>query len=117
MMQGYIYLLVSILFEVIGSAFLKLSDGFTNLLPSLLLIVFYALSSVFIILAYKTVSLSVGCSIWAGLGTAGAALVGMFVFHEMLSGINMFGLVVIICGVVFMNIDQKDESKDQVQST
>src|SRR5690625_7617531 len=84
-MRGYIYLLLSILFEVIGSAFLKLSEGFTKLTPSIFLILFYSLSFLFIIFALKTVSLSVGYSIWAGLGTAGAALVGVFIFNEMLS--------------------------------
>lgn len=117
-MRGYVFLLISILFEVIGSAFLKLSDGFTNIVPSLLLLLFYALSFTFIVLALRTVSLSVGYSIWAGLGTAGAALVGVFVFSETMSGINIVGLVVIISGVVIMNMKQgPDEEQKQAQST
>src|SRR5690625_930161 len=108
-MQGYIYLFISILFEVIGSAFLKLSEGFTKLTPSLLLVLFYMLSFVLFILALKTVSLSVGYSIWAGLGTAGAALVGMFLFNETLSGLNIFGLIVIISGVIIMNGSKQPE--------
>ena len=116
-MRGYIYLLLSILFEVIGSAFLKLSEGFTKLTPSIFLILFYSLSFLFIIFALKTVSLSVGYSIWAGLGTAGAALVGVFIFNEMLSGINIIGLIVIISGVVIMNLNQTSEGKEQAHST
>lgn len=116
-MRGYIYLFLSILFEVVGSAFLKLSEGFTKLTPSVLLVLFYALSFVFIIFALKTVTLSVGYSIWAGLGTAGAALVGVFAFNEMLSGINIIGLLVIITGVVIMNMNQTSDDKEQVQST
>src|SRR5690625_1122421 len=116
-MRGYIYLFVSILFEVTGSAFLKLSGGFTKLVPSLLLVLFYALSFVFIIFALKTVSLSVGYSMWAGLGTAGAALVGMFVFKEMLSAINVIGLFILITGVVIMNMDTKSEETEKAQST
>lgn len=116
-MRGYIYLLLSILFEVIGSAFLKLSEGFTKLTPSIFLILFYSLSFLFIIFALKTVSLSVGYSIWAGLGTAGAALVGVFIFNEMLSGINIIGLIVIISGVVIMNLNQTSEDKEQTHAT
>lgn len=116
-MRGYIYLLLSILFEVIGSAFLKLSEGFTKLTPSIFLILFYSLSFIFIIFALKTVSLSVGYSIWAGLGTAGAALVGVFIFNEMLSGINIIGLIVIISGVVIMNLNQTSEDKEQTHAT
>lgn len=116
-MHGYIYLLLSILFEVAGSTFLKMSEGFTNLIPSLLLVFFYGSSFIFIIFSLKTVPLSVGYSIWAGLGTAGAALVGIFLFNEILSGINILGLIVIISGVVIMNMKKSDASKDQAHST
>jgi multidrug transporter EmrE-like cation transporter len=109
-MRGYLYLFISILSEITGATFLKLSEGFTNLIPSLLLVFFYGLAFIFIIFALKTVSLSVGYSIWAGLGTAGASLVGMFLFEEMLSGINIIGLIVIISGVVIMNMNRKSES-------
>src|SRR5699024_7927162 len=98
-MRVYIYLFFSILFEVIGSACLKMSDGFTNVVPSLLLILFYGLSFSIFVLALKTISLSVGYSIWSGLGTAGAALVGVMLFNEILSAINMIGLIIIIIGV------------------
>jgi len=52
-----------------------------------------------------------------GLGTAGAALVGIFLFNEILSGINILGLIVIISGVVIMNMKKSDASKDQAHST
>ena len=104
---------MAILFEVIGSAFLKLSEGFTNIIPSLLLIFSYGLSFIFFIIAFLTISLSVGYSIWAGLGTAGASLVGVFLFNEMLSTINTIGLLIIISGVVIMNMDKKPEPTDE----
>lgn len=115
-MRGYVYLIVSILFEIVGSACLKLSAGFTNVIPSLLLILFYGLSFTFIIFALKTISLSVGYSIWAGLGTAGAAIVGVFLFKETLSGINFVGLVVIIAGVILMNIKTKSNNTKESYS-
>lgn len=115
-MRGYIFLIVSILFEIIGSACLKLSEGFTNLVPSLLLILFYGLSFTFIIFALKTISLSVGYSIWAGLGTAGAAIVGVFLFQETLSGINFVGLLVIISGVILMNMKTKHNNTKETYS-
>ena len=45
--------------------------------------------------------------IWAGIGIADTALVGVFLFNEMLSIINMIGLIVIISGVVIMNMKQR----------
>lgn len=108
-MQGYVYLMIAILFEVVGSALLKYSDGFTNLFPTVLLFICYGVSFSIFIIALKTISLSVGYSIWAGLGTAGAALVGKFLFNEVLTGINLFGLVVIIVGVIIMNLKSKKQ--------
>ncbi len=113
-MRGYVYLVIAILFEVIGSAFLKLSDGFTNLLPSILLILFYGLSFMIFVFALKTISLSIGYSMWAGLGTAGTALVGVFLFKETLTGINILGLFVIICGVVVMNMKRSEKPKKEM---
>lgn len=112
-MQGYVYLMLSIIFEVIGSACLKMSEGFTNVVPSLLLIVFYGLSFSIFVLALKTISLSVGYSIWSGLGTAGAALVGVLLFNEVMTTLNLFGLVVIIVGVVLINRSLSEPNEAQ----
>lgn len=74
-----------------------------------MLIISYGLSFTIFVFALKTISLSIGYSIWAGLGTVGAALVGMFLFDETLSVLNMVGLVVIVAGVVIMNMKPKKE--------
>ena len=98
-----------------GSAFLKLSDGFTNVLPSIFLVIFYGLSFTIFVFALKTISLSVGYSMWAGLGTAGTALVGVFVFKEVLTRINILGLFIIICGVVIMNMKKSEEATKEMR--
>lgn len=116
-MRGYVYLALSILFEMIGSTFLKLSNGFTNMIPSILLIFFYLLSFSIFVQALKTIALSVGYSIWSGVGTAGTALVGIFVFKEVLSSINILGLLLIIVGVVIMQWNKKEESDERTYAT
>lgn len=116
-MKGYLFLLLSIIFEVFGSAMLKLSEGFTVFVPSLLLIVAYGISFTFFVFALKTISLSVGYSIWAGVGTAATGLVGVLFFSEVLTLINKIGLLVIVLGVVIMNMDHKDDEISEVSST
>jgi len=113
-MQGYIYLAFSIIFEIIGSTFLKLSNGFTNVIPSILLIVFYLLSFGIFVQALKTIALSVGYSIWTGVGTAGTALIGIIVFKEVLSPINVLGLIIIIAGVVIMQWSKQEKTDEHV---
>lgn len=116
-MNGYIYLFISIFFEIIGSSMLKLSDGFTNLAPSIFVIVSYGLSFTLMVFALKTISLSTGYSIWAGLGTAGTGLAGVMIFDEVLSGINIIGLIIIITGVIIMNLANKPESTRNSNAT
>src|SRR5699024_6675887 len=103
-MKYYAYLVIAIIFEVAGAAMLKTSEGFSFILPSVLVLIFYFSSFFFFVLALQAISLSVGYSVWAGIGTAGTALVGLLFFHEKLTFINFIGLFIIILGVVFMNL-------------
>lgn len=113
-MKYYIILFFSVLFEVFATSMLTISNGFTNLLPSIALIVGYGISFTLLIFALKSVPLSIAYSLWAGIGTVGAALVGVILFNEILSGINIFGLIIIIAGVVIMNMTKT--SKNQSNS-
>lgn len=105
-MKYFIILSVSIMFEILAASMLKLSEGFSILLPSTGVIIGYGISFTLLILSLKKIPLSIAYSIWAGLGTAGTALVGMFVFNENLSTLNIFGLIIIIAGVVIMNLNK-----------
>lgn len=55
-------------------------------------------------LSFKTIPLSIGYAIWSGVGTAGAAVIGLLIWHEKLSVINYFGMTFIIVGVILLNI-------------
>ena len=66
----WFYLASAILFEVAGTTSMKLSYGFTRLLPSILLFVFYAISFVSLTFAVKKIDMSVSYAIWSGVGTA-----------------------------------------------
>lgn len=110
-MKYYLYLLGAIFFGMIGSSMLKLSDGFSNLVPSIGVVVFFGITFTLFVHALKGVPLSIGYSIWSALGTAGAGLIGVLFFNEILSGINIVGLFVIIAGSVLMNIGIKSRSE------
>lgn len=103
-MKGYIFLTISIITEVIGTTMLKLSEGFTVLLPSILVAVCFTIAFTSITFSLKTIPLSIGYSIWSGAGTAGTAIVGVVFFDEVLSAVNLLGLFIIISGVFVMNM-------------
>lgn len=110
-MKSYVYLFGAIIFEVIGTTMLKLSDGFSNLWPTIVLFICFGLAFTLLVLSLEALSLSLAYSVWSGLGTAGAGLAGVLLFEEVLSAVNILGLLVIIGGVFLMNSSLKEETE------
>lgn len=70
------------LFEVGGVIFMKLSEGFTKLKPTLIFMTLLGLSFIFLTLSLRDIPISIGYGIWTGIGAAGSVLLGMYVFKE-----------------------------------
>ena len=100
----WIYLLVAILTEVVGTTMMKVSEGLTRLIPSITMFVMYAVSFVFMAFALKKIEVSTAYAIWSGLGTALIALIGIVAFRESFSIPKLLGIVFIIGGVVLLNL-------------
>ncbi len=100
----WLYLILAILFETAGTTALKLSEGFTRLVPSLLMVLCYAVSFGMFALALKRIDVGVGYAIWAGLGAALIAAIGVVVFKEQLPVPKLLSLALIIGGVVGLNL-------------
>lgn len=116
MVRSYVYLGFAIIFEVIGSTMLKLSEGFTVLLPSIFVVVGFLVSFYLLGLSLKTLPLSIAYAIWAGLGTALIALVGFLFFAEQFSSFKIFAIVLIISGVFMLNNSQASKKRRKVRT-
>jgi small multidrug resistance pump len=103
-MLFWIYLLIAILTEVVGTTMMKVSQGLTRLMPSVLMFVMYGISFVFMALALKKIEVSTAYAIWSGLGTALIATIGILAFRESFNIPKMAGLALIIAGVVLLNL-------------
>ena len=103
-MYGWIFLILAIIFETLGTTSMKLSDGFTNLLPSILLFVFYGLSFAFFTCSLKTMDVSTAYAVWAGVGTAIISLIGFFYFKEPVTALKLISITAIIAGVVGLRL-------------
>lgn len=95
---------LAILAEVIATSALKLTDGFTRLGPSLLVIAGYALAFYFLALVLRSMSVGVAYAIWAGAGIALIALIGWIFLGERLDAAAITGISLIIGGVVILNL-------------
>ncbi len=103
-MLFWFYLLIAILTEVVGTTMMKVSQGLTRLVPSVLMFVLYAVSFVFMAIALKKIEVSIAYAIWSGLGTALIAAIGIYWFQEAFTLPKVIGTTLVIVGVVLLNV-------------
>lgn len=99
----WFYLTLAISFEVAGTTCIKLSDGFKNTLPAVLIFLFYGIAFYFLSLAVKKIDISVSYAIWSGAGTALITLIGIFLFKETMTTLKLISITLIIAGVAGLN--------------
>ena len=103
-MQPWLWLTLAIFFEVTGTVNLKLSNGLTKVIPSILVVVFYLCSFACLAITLKKMEVGTAYAIWAGLGTSLIALVGILYFHESVSILKVISIILIVLGVVGLNL-------------
>ncbi|MBW2244644.1 MAG: multidrug efflux SMR transporter [Deltaproteobacteria bacterium] len=103
-MQSWFLLVAAIVTEVGGTVCLKLSDGFSRLVPSLAVVVLYPVSFFFLATVLKVIDVSVAYAIWSGVGTALVAAIGILILGEPLSAARLLSLGFIIVGVVGLQL-------------
>ncbi|MEV1067835.1 multidrug efflux SMR transporter [Streptomyces sp. NPDC050263] len=102
--MGYLTLAGAIAAEVAATTAMKYSEGFSRLWPSLLTAVGYVVSFVLLAQTLKSVGIGTAYAIWAGVGTAAIAVLGLALFGESLTLTKVVGVLLIIGGVVVLNL-------------
>ncbi len=97
--QAWALLSVAIAFEVVGTTSMKLSNGFTNLAPSILMFACYAAAFSCNAFAVKTLDLSITYAVWSGVGTVATAAIGILYFREPATALKMICISFIVMGV------------------
>lgn len=99
----WLYLLIAIVAEVAGTSALKASQGFTVLLPSVLVIVGYGAAFYFLSLTLTSISVGIAYALWSGIGIVLISAVGWLWFGQALDAAAMVGIAFIIAGVGIIN--------------
>ena len=99
-----VLLVLAIASEVAGTAGLKASEGFGRLGPSALAVLGYALAFYFLAQSLRYIPLGVAYALWSGLGTVGSVLLGLLIWKEVLGPVHVFGIALILVGVVVLNV-------------
>jgi small multidrug resistance pump len=102
-MNLYLVLIAAIAFEVFGTMLLPVSQNFTKVLPSIVLLVSYGLSFYLLSFLSQKLSLALIYATWAGMGVFSIALLSYFFYKQTLNWQSIIGLFLIIVGVVLVN--------------
>lgn len=103
----YLYLAIAIVAEVIATSFLKQSDGFRNLGPSLVMAAGYAIAFYFLSLALRDIPTGIAYAIWSGVGIVLIATVAWVFQGQRLDAPALLGMTLIVTGVAVLNLFSK----------
>lgn len=90
--------------EVLATSALKASDGFTQIKPSIVVVVGYAVAFYFLSLTLKTIPVGIAYAVWSGLGVVLVSIVGWFYFGQKMDPAAIVGIALIVCGVGVLNL-------------
>ncbi|TCO72913.1 DMT family transporter [Rhodovulum euryhalinum] len=107
MPKSYLFLILAILAETIGTSALQASQQFTRLLPSVVVVVAYALSFYLLALVLRTIPVGIAYAIWSGLGIVFIALIGWWVFGQRIDLPAVLGMGMIVLGILVIHLFSK----------
>ena len=104
MNKAWILLLFAITSEVIGTSCLKLSEGFSKPIPTLVVLVAYSTSMLLLSRVVQTIPLGITYALWSGIGIVAIVLVGLFAYKQVPSPGQLVGIATITAGVIIVNL-------------
>jgi quaternary ammonium compound-resistance protein SugE len=102
--MAWVYLLIAGLFEIVWAYFMKQSDGFTRLWPSVATLAFMAVSFALLSLAMKSLPMGTAYVIWTGIGAVGAFVVGVVLLGESLTLMRVVAALLVVAGLVIFRL-------------
>jgi small multidrug resistance pump len=85
---------------------MKLADGFSKLVPSIFVFVFYGLALFCLVIVLKKMEVSVAYAIWASLGIVLIAIIGVIWFHEPVSMLKIVSILLIVAGIIGLELSE-----------
>lgn len=102
--MGALFLTIAIVGEVIATSFLRASQGFTQLVPTAVVVVGYGITFYFFSLALQTIPVGVAYAIWSGVGIVLVSIIAFIVYKQMLDAPALIGMGLILAGVLVINL-------------
>ena len=106
-MKTAIIFFFAVLSEVTATTALKFSEGFTKLVPSIIVVVGYGLSFYLLSLSLKVIPIGVAYALWSGIGIVLTVIAGMILWRKPLDWARVIGIILIIGGILVINMFSK----------
>ncbi|MDS0527254.1 multidrug efflux SMR transporter [Clostridium sp. SHJSY1] len=100
----WVYLILAIGFEILATSLMKISDGFTKIVPAIGTFLGYILCFTFLSMALKKIDMSIAYALWSASGIVILSTIGILVFKESISIMKVLSIGLIILGVVGLNL-------------
>ncbi len=100
---GYLYLLLAIIFGITSNGFLKTTNGFTNLLPTIMCIMTIVICIFFLAKAMMIIPVGFTYATYGGLTITAVTLFGIFKYNQIPNVLGITGITLIIIGVILVN--------------
>lgn len=100
----WLILALGIVFEVLGTVCMHYAKGFTKLIPSILVFLFYGMALAALVFVLEKMQVSIAYAIWASVGTALIAVIGMIWFGEPVSVAKIISISLIILGILGLEL-------------
>jgi small multidrug resistance pump len=103
-MNRWAYLGLAIISEVIATASLKSTEGFTKFLPSTIVLIGYCAAFYFLSLTLDAIPIGVAYAVWSGVGIVGIAIISWIFYGQNLDLASIIGMGLIITGIIVMRL-------------
>jgi len=100
-------LFFAVLSEVIATTSLKFSEGFTKLVPSVVVVLGYGLSFYLLSMTLKVMPIGIAYALWSGIGITLTVILGKIIWNESLDWARVTGIILIIIGILIINLFSK----------
>ena len=100
---GYIYLLLAVIFGITSNGFLKTTNGFTNLVPTIMCILTIVICIFFLAKAMMIIPVGFTYATYGGLTITAVTLFGIFKYNQIPNIFGIIGIILIIVGVILVN--------------
>lgn len=102
--MAWVYLMLAGLCEVVFAATLKATQGLTKPLPTAIFLISILASFALLALATREIPIGTAYAVWSGIGVAGAALVGILIYHEPATALRLVCLATLLVSIIGLKL-------------